>query len=311
MSIYAFAPKSVVDALSPKARNIIENRIINNELKPYYNAYYSIRIRGIKPDILYTQYSNIRADNTLEIFYVVDHEEEQCKWINNIIDTTKSMSPTDLLIKSMTEQSWCNWEDKYMSGQNILPEIHLHGYRDILNNTFIHCIAYACLLRTSIDLEDIERQFQHFNFMTHPDMLVTNNLGMTPLKILMHNEKFLPFVESVLLRMKPEICLKALPFLNWHNSWGNLLQQIITKNADILIVNTQTMPGFLTHYLYLIHNSEEALIHLFQSGYELQYMHIMFDKLTLTQKQMISKVICSCVSWDNLAGWINLILENI
>ena len=137
MNAYKFAPKIVIDSLSSVARNIIESRMKDGELKPYISMEYNIRIRGIKPSILYTHFTTLTANNILELMYVVDAEEEQCKWINSTIQIINKLDRVELFMNAMTEISWCNWEDKFMSGQPIIPLNHLHGYKDIMNNSFM------------------------------------------------------------------------------------------------------------------------------------------------------------------------------
>jgi hypothetical protein len=283
---------------------------VNGKLVPYISIEFNLRIRGLKPSILYVHYTNLRFDNTLESIYIVDAEEAQCIWAKKIIERVHNMPKMELFINTMTESSWCVWEDKILSGQNIIPLKHLYGYRDVLNNTFIHCIAYACTYKESLDIDEIEQQFQAFHFATHPDMLELNELGETPLKILLGNEKLIPFVESILLRMNPETRLLALDFSNWHPSWGTLLNSVVALNLPQIINSTKHMQGFLSVFMFLTHNNEEAFISLFQAGYKIQYKHLFLEKLTTTQKHLISQAVRVVPTWYNLSAWMNLISEN-
>jgi len=310
MSIYKFAPKPVIDALSPLAKNIIESRINNDKLQTYVSIGYNLRIRGLKPSILYVKYTNLTFNDIIESMYVVDAEEEQCRWVNKIIDRINSTSKIELFINAMTEASWCTWEDNFLEGQNIIPLKHLHGYRDSAKNTFLHCISYACTNKYPFDLDEIENQFQACNFSNNPDMFELNDLGETPLKILMSNENLIPFVESILLRMNPSSRFFALPFSCWHNSWGKLLNTIVESDLQHLIRSTKYMNGFLSVFMFLTYNSEDALIELFRAGYNLQSNHIFLDKISVLQKDIISSTIRFVPTWYNLSHWMNLIYEN-
>lgn len=310
MSIYKFAPKAVINSLTKSSREIVERRIINDDLKSYYPIGYHIRIRGLKPSILYTKYTSLNDDNTVESMYSVSAEETQCDWVKSIQNKLSSIPHVDLFVNAMSEMPWCEWEDKFMSNAVTIPQPHLHGYVDIANNTFTHCIAYVCANKNPVDLDQIEAQFQAANFTRNSDMFKLNDLGETPLKILTHNEELLVFVESILLRLIPSQRLNALNFVNWDKSWGTLLQSTVNDHASILIKQTTNLSGFLSIFFHLTHNNEYALESLFRSNYKLQPSHIYKDKLKPAQKQMLKHTLIKIPSWHNFSIWMYLIIEN-
>jgi hypothetical protein len=309
-AIYRFAPKAVIDSLTSSSRNIVERRIIDNELKSYVPLGYHIRIRGLKPSILYTKYTSLTETNIIESMYTVTAEEDQCTWVKKIQKKSTSFPQVDLFINAMTEMPWCEWEDKFMSNNVTIPQSHLHGHVDIANNTFFHCIAYACANKQPIDLDQIEAQFQAANFTINPDLFLINDLGETPLKILMHNEELLVFVESILLRLPPEKRLNALNFAMWSKSWGSLLQTMVTQEIHVLIQQTSNMEGFLSIFFHLTHNNEDALLTLFVNNYKLKPWHIYRDKLKPQQKQMLKQAMIRSPSWHNFTMWLYLIREH-
>jgi hypothetical protein len=308
--MYNLAPKSVIDGLSQHSKDIVERRIINGEFKTYVPLGYHLRIRGLKPSILYTKYTTLRDDNTVESMYVMSAEEIQCIWVKEIQKKTSTIPQVDQFINAMSEMPWCIWEDKFMSNNISIPEQHLHGYVDIAKNTFTHCIAYACTNKQPIDLNQIEDQFQAAKFSTNEDMFKVNDLGETPLKILSHNEELLVFVESLLLRLPAENRLKALPFQNWSNSWGSLIHSTVMNETLLLIQQTRKLEGFLSIFFHLTHNSDEAIQQLFLRNYQIQPWHIYRDKLKNQQKQMIKETIIKIPSWHNLTIWLYFIKIN-
>jgi hypothetical protein len=312
MSIYAFAPKAVINNLSQTARTIIETRITDDKLKPYMTIENNIRIRGLKPSILYTQYSLLNRDNVLETMYITSTEEEQCKWVIDLITKIKSLDRIDIFLKAMTEMTWCIWEDKFMYQYPILPLEHLHcGYKDINNNTFVHCIAYACVNKQPTDIDIVEEQFQALKFTTNEDMYSINDLGETPLKIIKQNSDLLCFTESILLRLPPDKRLQALSFDNWDRSWDTLMRTVIEQQTELLIEQTKTQEGFLTTFMYFTFNDKNALNTLFTNGYKLKPEHIYKDKMRQTQKYIITQAIINNPSWHNLTVWMYLIIQNI
>jgi hypothetical protein len=310
MSIYKFAPRAVINSLTKSSREVVDTRIIDDELKSYYPLGYQIRIRGLKPSILYTKYTSLNDDNTVESMYSVSAEEMQCDWVKSIQKKLSSIPHVDLFINAMSEMPWCTWEDKFMSNNVTIPQAHLYGYIDIANNTFTHCVAYVCANKQPVDLDQIEAQFQAANFATNTDMFKINDLGETPLKILMQNEELFVFVESILLRLPPNLRLSALNFVNWDKSWGTLLQSTVNEQAHILIKQTTNLSGFLSIFFYLTHNNENALESLFRSNYNLQPCHIYKDKLKQPQKQMLKQIIMKVPTWHNFTIWMYLIMEN-
>ena len=308
--VYRFAPKPAINSLTSSSRHIVETRIIDNELKPYVPLGYHIRIRGLKPSILYTKYTSLNEDNSIESMYVVSAEEEQCNWVRSIQKKSSKLPQVDLFINAMSEMPWCDWEDKFMLNNVTIPQPHLHGYVDIANNTFTHCIAYACANKQPVDLDQIEAQFQAANFTSNTDLYKLNDLGETPLKILMYNEELLVFVESILLRLPPEKRLQALNFAMWDKSWGSLLQTMVNQELKVLIQQTSKLEGFLSIFFHLTHNNEDALLTLFANNYKLQPWHIYRDKLKPQQKLMLKQVIIRIPSWHNFTMWLHLIREN-
>lgn len=306
MNIYKFAPKAVINSLSVNARNIIESRIADNVLKPYYHLDYNIRIRGLKPSILYSKYSTINENNELVTMYVTAAEEEQSEWVNQLIMNIKrnksQESRIDIFLRAMTEMSWCTWEDRFMYGTPTLPQEHLSGYKDYLNNTFFHCVAYACANRVPVDINEIEVQFQALKFTENPDIYATNNLGETPLKILTHNDELLPFVESLLLRLPPNRQLEALPFPSWSNTWTIILNNIIgdTNRLSNLIEQTKKERDFISIFMSLTNNSPQALEALFQAKYKLLPHH----RYTQAQESLVESVIIENPDWYNLTALI-------
>lgn len=308
--IYKFAPKPVIDSLTSSSRNIVERRIIDNELKPYVPLGYHIRIRGLKPSILYTKYTSINEANAVESMYTVYAEEDQCTWVKSIQKKSSKIPQVDLFINAMSEMPWCTWEDNFMSNNVTIPQPHLHGYRDIADNTFMHCVAYVCANKHPVDLDQIESQFQAANFTLNDDLFIYNDLGETPLKILTHNEELLVFVESILLRLPPDKRLKALNFALWDKSWGTLLQTMVNQEIHTLIQQTSNLEGFLSIFFHLTHNSEEALHTLFTNNYKLQPWHIYRDKLKPQQKTMLKQTLLRVPTWHNFTMWLYLIREN-
>ena len=311
MNIYKFAPKAVIDSLSPIARKIVELRInrTNNVLKPYLSANSYIRIRGLKPSLLYINYSVLNEQHILESRYVVESEEKQCSWINTILERIETVDKSDYFIRTMTEASWCQWEDAIMSGQSLIPETHIYNYTDITNNTFFHCIAYAFINRDFVDFNNLHELFCKFNFHSNPDMFKRNDLDETPLQILMQHPEMVPFVESILLQLRPEIRLKALSFTNWNNSWGELMNQMVNNFQECSFLIKGASIGFINIFINLTHNSIDALCILFnpEIGYRLKLEHIYVEKLTHSQKQNISVVLRTNPNWHNLTIWMYII----
>ena len=310
MNIYKFAPKAVINSLSVNARNIIESRITDNILKPYYHLDYNIRIRGLKPSVLYSKYSTLNENNELVTMYVTAAEEEQSEWVHQLVMRIKSNktqeSRIDIFLRAMTEMSWCTWEDRFMYGTPTLPQDHLSGYKDYLNNTFFHCVAYACANRVPVDINDIEIQFLALKFTENADIFAINDIGETPLKILMQNEQLIPYVESLLLRLPQSRRLEALPFQSWVNTWTVLLSSIIHDNRQLvkLIQQTRKERGFLAIYMYLTCNSPEALRALFRANYKLLPHHHYNDKFTPEQKDLIEDILLEIPDWYNLTALI-------
>jgi len=297
--IYKYAPAAVINNLSKNARNILDLRLVNNILQPYVEVEYHIRIRGVKPSILYTTYTNLAYDNSIESMYVVETENAQCTWVKEEIIQIKKIPQIDRFIKSMCEMPWCTWEDNFLAGNVVIPQPHLHGYNDYMNNTFVHCISYACANKMPVDIDQVEAQFQAFNFTTNNDMYTVNKLCETPLKILCNNGELLGFVESILLRLPPDKRLQALPFRFWQKSWGTLLNSVIENQLPLLISQTEKMEGFLSMYINLTYESVDALNSLFKAGYKLQPCHFYKDILKPNQKNMLKQAITSSHSWHN------------
>jgi hypothetical protein len=309
--LYNFAPKALIDSLSEGAKSILESRINTNQntLRPYMNVEMNIRIRGLKPSVLYVTYSILNENNIIESMYVKDAEEAQCQWIQEVITRIQNTDRLALFLRAMTEMTWCDWEDKFLYTYPSIPMEHLHcGYKDITNNTFMHCIAYASASRTPVDISILELLFQSANFTDNDDMFTTNDLGETPLKILRQNDQLCEFVESLLLRLPQEKRLKALPFDQWDRTWDSLLRTTINE-PQILIEQTKTLKGFLTLFMHYTFTSQEAMDRLFQqsSGYKLKPEHLYFDKFTLSQRKAISSAIINNPSWHNSSVWLHLI----
>ena len=316
MNIYKFAPKAVVNSLSVNARNIIESRIADNVLKPYYHLDYNIRIRGLKPSVLYSKYSTLNENNELVTMYVTSAEEEQSEWVHQLVMNIKSNktqeSRIDIFLRAMTEMSWCTWEDRFMYGTPTLPQEHLSGYKDYLNNTFFHCVSYACANRVPVDINDIELQLQALKFTENADLYATNNLGETPLKILMQNEELFPYVESLLLRLPQNRRLEAVSFQYWSKTWTVLISTIIDDHTQLakLIQQTRKERGFLALYMYMTCNSPEALRALFRANYKLLPHHHYNDKFTQEQATLIEATIIENPDWYNLTVWAYTIAAN-
>jgi len=303
MNLYTLGPKPVIDNLSQQAKAILLKRLHNNKLMPYYPVQHNLRIRGLKPSLLYIHYTNLRADNTLESIYLADAEEEQCALVKAVLDTA-----SDLNQRAEMEDLWTKWEDAFMSNVDVKPLNDSLDYTDLMNNTFVHCIAYVCVHKEPTDLDNIEKHFQII--INSPNIYKKNTLGETPLQILLTNPNLSPYVESLLLRLYPSNRLKALDFSNWHNSWGTLLNNVFDLNMCQLIYQTVNLPGFLTIFMYLSHNSETALMKLFQAAYKLQCNHLILDKLSPNQKHIISACLLSVPNWSNLTLWMYLITSN-
>lgn len=311
MSLYKFAPREVIHSLSSKAQQVLENRIINNELKPYLPLANNLRIRGLKPSILYTKYTSLHEDNSLNTMYVTSAEEHQCEWVLSVKkQKLNKMQAIDIFLAAMTEMSWCTWEDNIMNGIFTIPQSHLHGYRDLINNTFTHCIAYACTNKRPIDTGEIEAQFQALDFINNTDMFAVNDIGATPLKILLESEELRELVESFLLRLPQENRLKALSFPFWDKSWGSLMNLTVMGQLPLLIEQTTKLEGFLSIYFNLTHNDEEAFRKLFHQGYKLQRCHFYMDNLSIEQKRILKTTTLEIPSWHNLTFWIHVIIIN-
>jgi hypothetical protein len=63
--------------------------------------------------------------------------------------------------------------------------------------------------------------------------------------------------------------------------------------------------------MYLTHNSESALLKLFKASYRLQEKHLVLDKLTAIQKQLISVCLFSMPNWSNLTLWMYWIKNSV
>jgi len=247
--------------------------------------------------------------------YVTDAEEEQSEWVNSLIKrirTTNQETRIDIFIRSMSEMSWCTWEDKFMYESPIVPLPHLYGYIDYLNNTFSHCVAYACANRTPVDINEVEIQFQALKFTENKDLFIVNDLGETPLKILLDNEELVPYVESLLIRLPKENRLKALKFNYWSKTWGSLINSITDDPQQLRVIISQTtrQKGFLAIFMTLTYNSKEALKALFRAGYKIQGKHHYNDRLTVAQSAMIVEAIEEAPDWHNLTVWMYGLLQS-
>ena len=308
--IYKYAPAAVINNLSKNARDILEQRLINNTLQPHVEVEYNIRIRGVKPSILYSTYTNLSYTNAIESMYVVETENAQCTWIKEEIIQIKKIPQIDRFIKSMCEMPWCTWEDNFLAGNVVIPQPHLHGYNDYMNNTFVHCISYACANKVPVDINQVEAQFQAFNFTNNKDMYTLNKLYETPLRILCNNGELLCFVESILLRLPPENRLQALPFRFWQKSWGTLLNSVIENQLPLLISQSTNEEGFLSMYLQLTFEDADALNSLFKAGYKLQPQHFYKDTLKPNQKNLLKAAILTNPSWHNYTVILYIIQES-
>jgi hypothetical protein len=311
MSLYKFAPKAVIDNLSQNALSILEMRLQDGYLKPYVPIVQNIRIRGLKPSILYVCFTLLNSKNIAESMYAWDSEETQCQMVAVKIKNILAGNSSDLLMRSMTEMTWCSWEDKYMYETPALPLEHLHsGYKDIMNNSFVHCIAYACANRTPTSIEEAEAQFQALDFINNTNIYSTNDLGETPLKILTHNEKLSDFVESLLLRLPPERRLEALPLSSWNRYWGSLMNTVVNEHMPLLISQTKYDDGFLNTFMHLTFGNQEALETLFENRYILELNHIYRDTIKREQTRQIGSAILQHPSWQNLTLWLYLMINS-
>jgi len=308
MEIYRFAPKSVVEALSPNARIIIEKRIKHNVLRNYIEPVPNIRIRCFKPSILYSSYTISHDPTTYETIYEVAAEEDQCKWAQRQIDKISDLPLQEYLRREREESVWCWWEDIFNNGGSIPPLMHPNTYTDTQQNTHAHMLAYACINRIVPDLEEFEKQFKALESDKNPDMLKQNIKHQTPLMILLDNHEIDTLTEVLLLRIAPCQRLEALPYKYWKKSWGTLNMDMTIDNIEILAEKNSKTEGFLGLYLRNTHNYEMALDYLFRSSYKLHANHV--KQLTYQELTAINTEIVKFKSWHNLTLWTALRLKN-
>jgi hypothetical protein len=207
-----------------------------------------------------------------------------------------------------SEAAWCFWEETFFTtGRAPLLKAESQ-YRDLMDNTQEHLLAYACLNNRYRDIGAYEAHFQAIGFRTNPNLKRKNSQGETPLAIMVGDADLHEFVESLLLRLEPHDRLPACPFALWQPAWSTLMKQMEQTHLSLLIKAAPSTPQFLLRFRAMTHNSTEALKHLFAAGYQLKP-----QDLTAIQnyKATIIEALFTHPSWNNLSVWLSTASETL
>jgi len=300
------APSGVLNALSSDSRMLLQARKHGDTLTPYIEVAPNLRIRGLKTTLLYSTYSMLDNNHILQPHYTVLAEEAQTIWALKVKARTNKMHNSVLNTKAIHEISWIIWEDAFMASAKPAPLSQPQFYIDLTGNTYIHMLAYACVNRPHVDIEEYERQFSAAEFSTSSKMFTKNEQQLTPLMILMDHPHLYEFVESLLLRIFPEMRFSALPLNYWQSAWGTLNNSMLTNNIALLIEQSrkQTDLKFFQKFTQLTFSNRDALIHLFSSGYKLQPSHF-----TMSDIPLIRTILDDVPDWHNSTIILHSLLE--
>jgi hypothetical protein len=300
------APSGVLNALSSDSRILLQARKIGDSLAPYIELAPNLRIRGLKPTLLYSTYSMLDNNHILQPHYTVLAEEAQTIWVLKVKARTSKINRAILNSKAVHEVAWIIWEDEFMAAAKPAPLSQPQFYIDLTGNTYIHMLAYACVNRPHVDIEEYEHQFSAAEFGTSSKMFVKNERQLTPLMILMDHPLLYDFVESLLLRIFPEMRFSALPFDYWQSAWDTLNDSMITNNIAIIIEQSrkQTDTKFFQKFTQITFSNRDALVHLFRSGYKLQPPHF-----TMSDIPLIRTILDEVPDWHNSTLILHSLLE--
>lgn len=302
------APKPVLDSLSDRTRYLLERRLTpERNLSPYLEVFKFIRIRGLKPSIQYVTYTTHNVRWELETIYEVSAEEEQTDWVIHMKRRLDNLTQEDRQLRATQESSWCVWEDAFMSASPHIPQLlPFSTYRDYMNNTQAHILAYACLNRKFHDLKLFNSNFISINFQTNQQMYEGNLLAQTPIMILLGSSELHEFVESLLLRLPPDQQLRACPINYWQPSWSILMNQVVIDEERLqeFIYNCRREEGFFSKFLQLVHYDIDATTSLFAAGYKLCDKHIRNYNYKITAA--ITGAIINEPDWHNLNYLVSL-----
>lgn len=167
-------------------------------------------------------------------------------------------------------------------------------------------LAYACVNRPHVDIEEYERQFSAADFATSSKMFTKNERQLTPLMILMDHPLLYDFVESLLLRIFPEMRFTALPLNYWQSAWGTLNNAMITDNIGLFIEQSKNQSDlkFFQKFAQLTFSNRDALLHLFNSGYKLHPSHF-----TASDIPLIRSILDTAPDWHNTTIILHSLLD--
>lgn len=301
------APRPVLDSLSPATTNLLYQRLTPDyRLRPYVDVVPHIRIRGLKPSIQYATYSLLNDRNELTPMYVVEAEEAQTEWV---ADKRKAVMAQAADLYRPSEAAWCFWEETFFSTGRAPLLKHESQYRDLMDNTQEHLLAYACFNNRYRDIGAYEAHFQAIRFQINPNLKIKNSQGQTPLAIMVGDADLHEFVESLLLRLEPHDRLTALTFTLWQPSWSTLMKQMEQSHLPLLIRARSTTPQFLLKFRTMTHNSIEALKHLFAAGYQLKPQDLTAGLQNC--KATLIEALFTHPSWNNFSVWLSTASETL
>jgi len=307
--MHRIVPQAVHKAFSPKTKALLEERYQTSTatLAPYIQIApnLSMRIRGLKTTPLYATYTTLNRANVLESMFEVAAEEAQTYWALKAKSKALTTNPYVLKEKAAQEFLWLNWEDEFMAAANPPPLPQPQYYMDMMDNTYMHMLAYATANRQLIDISEFNRQFEAAAFTTSNQMYINNALGHTPLMLLMDNPQLYEFVESLLLQLAPENRFLALPLNYWQPSWGTLTSVTVNEHIETLIIESKKQQNFLQKFLNLTFENLEALQHLFRSGYKISQ----YDFFVQTQAATLIPIFAQFPDWHNLTVVLYYLFE--
>jgi hypothetical protein len=304
MELTQLAPAVVIKALSPKAHASLKSRLQDGRLLPYRTLRPNLRIRGLKPSILYVSYTT-RINNEIKQFFQCDAEEAATAALLAVEEQVCKMDEFTLTTQAFNERIWCTWEDEFAAGKSpITPTI---PYKDVQGNTIAHIIAYSCVNRQFVDINEFYKVFKDISFETNLDLYVKNQHGKTPVAILLESTELQELAEAMLLRILPEHRLKALDFDKWKQEWVSLNHNMIDTYAGILIDQTKKQVNFLGKILRLTSRSIYAICNLFHEGYIFKPIHITY--LSGEEKKTITEGVLSNLTLYNITFWISFLIE--
>jgi hypothetical protein len=300
------APSGVLNALSSDSKMLLQARKQGDNLTPYIEIAPNLRVRGLKSTLLYSTYSMLDNNHILQPHYTVLAEEAQTNWALKVKTRANKINNSVLNTKAVHEVAWIIWEDDFMAAAKPAPLSQPQFYVDLTGNTYIHMLAYACVNRTHVDIEEYERQFSAADFATSSKMFTKNERQLTPLMILMDHPLLYDFVESLLLRIFPEMRFTALPLNYWQSAWGTLNNAMITDNIGLFIEQSKKQSDlkFFQKFTQLTFSNRDASLHLFNSGYKLQPLHF-----TASDIPLIRTILDTRPDWHNTTLILHSVLD--